>query len=227
MKKAFVYAAAVVFTLGTVVAVAQDNDKKSCNKPQGEKPDSTEMVKKYTAKMVEKYGLDEAQAEQLLALNLEYAEVLPKPCKGGPKGPQGPGGPQGGPGPEMQPGAPGQPCPPPADGDTLKPCPEGSTPPCCQPKEAPDGQQKPCCGEGQKPEPKDKEAVEAEMKAKKEKKDAYNDELKTILTEEQYAAYEADAKKIGGPQGGPKGPKGPGGPEPPVNHDDEVMTIPE
>ena len=131
MKKAFVYAAAVVFTLGTVVAVAQDNDKKGCNKPQGEKPDSTEMVKKYTAKMVEKYGLDEAQAEQLLALNLEYAEVLPKPCKGGPKGPQGPGGPQGGPGPEMQPGAPGQPCPPPADGDTLKPCPEGSAPPCC------------------------------------------------------------------------------------------------
>lgn len=227
MKKVLVYAAAAIFALGTVAAVAQDDNKKCCGQPQGEQPDSTVTVKKYTAKMVEKYGLDDAQAEKLLALNLEYAEVLPQLGKRGPHGPHGHGGPHGGPGPEMQPGVPGQPCPPPADGDTLKPAPGAPMPPCCQPQDAPEDGQKPYCCKGQQPVKKDKEAMKAEIKAKKEKKEAYCNELKTILTEEQYAAYEAEKQKACCKKGGPRGPKGPGGPEPPVNHDDEVMTIPE
>ena len=60
----------------STAAFAQDcKDGKEC-KCSGKKGDKTEMVKHRTDKMVEKYGLNDQQAAQLLDLNTKYADKL-------------------------------------------------------------------------------------------------------------------------------------------------------
>lgn len=60
------------------MAIAQPADA-----PRHGRPNKTEMVKRHTDMMVQRYGLDDVQAQKLLALNTQYADVI------GPKG--GPG----------------------------------------------------------------------------------------------------------------------------------------
>lgn len=68
-------------------ATAQEEVKK---RPEGMKMDRTEMLKHRTAQVVEKYGLDEKQAEQLLELNTKFSEKMGHRMHG-----MRPGGPQG------------------------------------------------------------------------------------------------------------------------------------
>ncbi len=148
MKKVFVMIA-VALTFA-VSASAQDNAQK-----QGERPkfNKTEMVQKHTNRMVERYGLNDEQAKQLLQLNTTYGgQMMGMPGGRGPRpGRPGQGGPEGG------------------------------------PQGAPDSAQH------QRPSKEQMEAMRKEMDTKRA---AYNAELKKILTEEQYAKYEADQKNF-------------------------------
>jgi len=75
MKK-FIYAVVFAITMGSVSAMAQDeNNAKKSEK----RPDRTEMMKKRTERMAERYGLDESQTAKLLALNTEYMGKMPSP----------------------------------------------------------------------------------------------------------------------------------------------------
>lgn len=59
--------------------------------------DPQEMIQRRTNDAVKKYGLDEAQAKKLLALNQKYDTLLMRPMGGPRRG----GRPEGGPGPQM------------------------------------------------------------------------------------------------------------------------------
>ena len=192
MKK--VMMALIAATMISGSAMAQDENK------DGQRPDPKEMIQKRTDAVVEKYGLDEAQAAKLLELNTEYAEKMPMMGgrggrQGGPQGGPGQGGPQGGPqGPQGERpdsvGQPPMPQPQPADSAQAR-----QEPPQGGPQGGPQaGQGGPQGGE--------------EMKAIMEE---YDKAIAEIMTEEQYAAYKKDAEERmkrqprGGRQGGPQG----------------------
>ena len=72
MKTTILAIAAALMMSAT--AMAQDNQA------QGQRPrqmDRTEMIKARTDYMVKEYGLNDEQAQKLLALNTEYAEKMP------------------------------------------------------------------------------------------------------------------------------------------------------
>jgi hypothetical protein len=72
MNKLMIMTAAVMMTFFT--ANAQNNDKvQNLNTP-----DRAEMVKNRTARTVERFGLNESQAKQLLELNTKYADRMPR-----------------------------------------------------------------------------------------------------------------------------------------------------
>jgi hypothetical protein len=75
MKRIFMALVAAV-AIGTT-AVAQTD------LPQGNQPDKTEMAKKRTERMAEKYGLNDAQQSKLLALNTKYADNMGPMMMGG------------------------------------------------------------------------------------------------------------------------------------------------
>ncbi len=80
MKKILIMTLAFVgFSMG---AMAQNEEKECC----GKKVDKTEMIKQRTDRFVERYGLDQLQAEQLLALNTKYADKMPRMHKPNGKG---------------------------------------------------------------------------------------------------------------------------------------------
>lgn len=68
MRK-FIYAVVLVLAMSSVSAVAQDGDRPE---KKGKKVDRTEMVKRRTDRMAERYGLDEKQTAKLLELNTEH-----------------------------------------------------------------------------------------------------------------------------------------------------------
>lgn len=167
--------------LVATTALAQEEGR-----PEPPQFDKTKHIEMQTARFAERYGLSEEQASQLLTLNTEYADKLPQ------QGPR-PGGPQGGPQQGPRPGGPqgcqndsvkGC-CPPPAPKDSVKSCcpPQGDVQPI--PEGGPQGGPQQGCPE--------------ELKANIE---AYESALKEILTEEQYAQYQADRQQ--------RGPQGPG-----------------
>lgn len=80
MKKILIMILAFVgFSMGTM---AQNEEKECC----GKKMDKTEVIKQRTDRFVKRYGLDQLQAEQLLALNTKYADKLPRMHKPNGKG---------------------------------------------------------------------------------------------------------------------------------------------
>lgn len=85
MKKIILAIVAVITMSATVMAQEE-------NKPMRDhqRPDMKEMVKQRTAETVKAYGLNEAQAAQLLELNLQYADKI-RPM-GGPNRHGGPNG---------------------------------------------------------------------------------------------------------------------------------------
>lgn len=78
--------AIIAFAMCTTM-MAQDGKNKQ---PQRKPGNKTEMVKQRTAQMVERYGLNEKQAEQLQTLNAEFADKMAPQMRNG--RPQGPGG---------------------------------------------------------------------------------------------------------------------------------------
>jgi len=72
MMKKIVLAIVAAITV-SATAVAQEE-----NKPMGDRqrPDMKEMVKQRTQETVKAYGLNDAQAAQLLELNLQYADKI-------------------------------------------------------------------------------------------------------------------------------------------------------
>lgn len=73
MKKSILAIIATV-TL-SMSAMAQSENG---NAPQRPQMDRTEMVKNQTDRMVKDYGLNETQAAQLLKLNTDYADKMPR-----------------------------------------------------------------------------------------------------------------------------------------------------
>jgi hypothetical protein len=71
MKKIVLAIVAVITMSATVMAQEE-------NKPMRDhqRPDMKEMVKQRTSETVKTYGLNEAQAAQLLELNLQYADKI-------------------------------------------------------------------------------------------------------------------------------------------------------
>ncbi len=166
MKKIILSFAAVL--LFSLTAGAQENQSEA--RPQGKKFDKTEFVKQRTEKTVKQYGLNEAQAQQLLELNTKYADQM---------GP-GPRGHRHG----MRPGhGPKQ------HRDSLRQRPE-------KPRTDGDTQATPQAGK-QRPELTDEQ--KAQMKAERQEREAaqkaYDAELQKILTPEQYKQYQADMKQ--------------------------------
>lgn len=102
MKQIMISIAAMLML--STAAMAQDN--------QGQRPnrqgfDRTEMIQRRTDGVVQKYGLNEEQAKQLLSLNTKYADQMGPRGMGMGMGRGGQGGRRGGQG--MGPGmAPGQ-----------------------------------------------------------------------------------------------------------------------
>lgn len=72
--KRFIYAVVFAITMGSISAMAQDENRA---KKSDKRPDRTEMMKKRTERMAERYGLDEGQTAKLLALNTEYMGNMP------------------------------------------------------------------------------------------------------------------------------------------------------
>ncbi|MBR1686936.1 MAG: DUF4890 domain-containing protein [Prevotella sp.] len=64
--------AAMMLTATTAMAQVQDNESEA----GGHKPTKAEMAQRRTTMMVQKYGLNDQQAQKLLALNTEYAGKL-------------------------------------------------------------------------------------------------------------------------------------------------------
>ena len=75
----------------TATAMAQENN----GRREGRNFDPAEMVKAQTERMVQEYGLNEAQKAKLLELNTQYAGKLRMGGRGGQRGGQRFGGPQG------------------------------------------------------------------------------------------------------------------------------------
>jgi len=150
------------------VAVAQENQGEA--RPQGKKFDKTEMVKKRTERTVQQYGLNEAQAQQLLELNTKYADKM---------GP-GPRGHRHG----MRPGRGHK-----QHRDSLRQRPQ-------RPSTDADTQATP---QTSRQRPELTEEQKAQMKAQRQQREAdqeaYDAELQKILTPEQYKQYKADMQK--------------------------------
>ena len=70
MKVKRIVLALVAMVTVSTAAVAQPDQ------PRRERPNKTEMIKKRTDNMVQKYGLNEAQATKLLELNTKYADKM-------------------------------------------------------------------------------------------------------------------------------------------------------
>lgn len=68
MKK-YLLAFVLCFSLSAACVMAQDNNGRK-------KLDKSEIIQKRTDRMVEKYGLDEKQAKDLLELNTQYADKM-------------------------------------------------------------------------------------------------------------------------------------------------------
>lgn len=85
----------------STAAMAQDDQKQ---RPQGQRPDRTEMIQKRTDDVVKKYGLNDKQAKELLSLNTKFADKMRGPRGMRPEGkgkrPEGKDVRQGGPRPE-------------------------------------------------------------------------------------------------------------------------------
>ena len=64
---------AIVALMMSATMMAQEGEKQM---PKKKPADKTEMVKQRTDMMVERYGLDEKQAEKLLTLNTEFADKM-------------------------------------------------------------------------------------------------------------------------------------------------------
>lgn len=64
----------------SVSANAQENEQKR------KAPSKEEMAQNMTDRMVSKYGLSDKQKTKLLELNKEYADKMPRPHRGGPRG---------------------------------------------------------------------------------------------------------------------------------------------
>ncbi len=120
----------------------------SDNNEQRQRPSKTEMIQKRTDQMVERYGLNKEQAQQLLKVNTTYEGQF----MGGPRGPRGPR----------------------MNGQVQPPARPDST-------------------ERKRPSKEDMEAMRKEMSTKME---AYKAEVKKIMTDEQFAKYEADLKNF-------------------------------
>lgn len=69
MKKIVIALTAVLMM--STAAMAQDGQRR-----ERRQMDRTEMIKQRTDNTVQKYGLDEKQAKELLALNTEYADKM-------------------------------------------------------------------------------------------------------------------------------------------------------
>lgn len=76
----------------TATAMAQENN----GRREGRNFDPAEMAKSQTERMVQEYGLNEAQQAKLLELNTQYAGKMRMGGRGGQRGGQRFGGPQGG-----------------------------------------------------------------------------------------------------------------------------------
>lgn len=87
MKKTILAIAATIM-IATAVQ-AQDDDSKK--RPQGKRPDRTEMVEHRTSMVVKKYGLNDEQAKKLLELNKAYADKMGPRMGGRQGGHRGPG----------------------------------------------------------------------------------------------------------------------------------------
>ena len=73
---------AIIALMVSASMMAQNDMKK---KPADRTADKTEMVKQRTSMMVERYGLDETQAEKLLALNTEFSDRMAPRMNHGPR----------------------------------------------------------------------------------------------------------------------------------------------
>jgi len=179
MKKAlFITAAALMLCIS---AGAQQRDTTRGRRPMGDRIDAAKMIQERTDRMVEKYGLDEAQATKLLELNKKYPGHMMEP---GMRGPHNHGG-HGGPG--MRGQRPGT-------------RPDGQTPRDTMARRGrPDMNGRPQMSEEQTQ--KMKEQMEKMRKEMEESRTAYNNELKDILTDKQFQAYQEDLQKA--PQRGP------------------------
>ncbi len=142
MKKVLVMIAVALSV--TMTANAQSENDRQSQRQRGNK---TEMIQKQTDRMVERYGLNEDQAQQLLKLNTSYdGKIMGMPGGRGPR----------------------------RDGQQQSPMRRDST-------------------EHQRPSKEQMETMRKEMSAKM---DAYKAEVKKIMTDEQYAKYEADLKQF-------------------------------
>ena len=139
MKKALVM---MVTALTLTMSVSAQNDN---GNQQRQRPSKTEMIQKRTDRMVERYGLNKEQAQQLLKVNTTYESQL----MDGRRGPR-------------------------MHGQGQRPVRRDSV-------------------ERQRPSQEQMEAMRKEMTAKM---DAYKAEEKKIMTDEQFAKYEADLKNF-------------------------------
>ena len=155
-------AIAAALMMSTTI-LAQENSTEK--RPEGKRPDQTEMVKQRTDETVKKYGLNEEQAAKLLDLNTRYAEKM------GPRFGMRPDGPRGGRG--MRPDS--------ARQQRVRP--DGEQ------KEA-----RPEMKEG-RPERREAPGMRGNREQMRKDMEAYENELKEIMTPEQYEAYKADREK--------------------------------
>lgn len=81
MKK-MLLALAAVMTMSANVMAQENNQEQVQQKEQRQRPDQTEMVKRRTQQMAERYKLNETQAAQLLELNTRFAGKM-GPTMGG------------------------------------------------------------------------------------------------------------------------------------------------
>ncbi|MBO4314435.1 MAG: DUF4890 domain-containing protein [Prevotella sp.] len=87
MKKT-IFAFIAAITLSTSVMAQNEEGRR----PQRQQMDRTEMVKVRTERMVQEYGLNEAQAAKLQELNTSFIDKMPRmggPRMGGPRGQMG------------------------------------------------------------------------------------------------------------------------------------------
>lgn len=136
--------------------------------------DRTEMIRKQTDRIVQRYGLNTEQANKLLKLNEEYADKM-----GGPL--MGREGRRGGPGNGMRPQRP--------DGQEPQASPDGQAP-----QVRPDGQ----APRGERPELTDEQ--KARMQARRQEMETarkdYDKQVKKIMTRKQYKAYRKDREEM-------------------------------
>ena len=164
MKK-FIVVALLAAAVSTQVN-AQDN-----NNQERPRFDRTEMLQRRTNSMVEKYGLNDAQKEQLQKLNEEYADVMPM------MGPRMRGMGGRGNGPRMNGGRPNNP----------QGAPQG------QPEMRRErGQMQPNQGFGGQGRGNGPGARRFDP----EKMKQYEEQLQKIMTPEQYEKYQADHKEM-------------------------------